>query len=123
MTWRELVPRGAAAVAALVALGGAACDGDPAGKADPCEGLESGHACTWLGVKGEEGFNGDHFRNETLVNQVQDLVFLSDGTAWFSDFNNYLVRRVLPDGTVESMVGWTDPVFPGDGPLTGIPAG
>jgi sugar lactone lactonase YvrE len=103
-----------------VVLGG--CPGDE-GLVDPCEGLESGQACTWLGTKGEEGFNGDHHRVETAVNQVQDLIFMPDGTAWFSDFNNYLIRRVHPDGQVESMVGWTDPTFPGDGPLTGIPAG
>ncbi len=101
----------------LLALLGAGCE-----SADPCEGLESGHACTWLGT-GEEGFNGDQHRRDTQVNAVQDLVFLPDGTAWFSDFNNYLIRRVHPDGQVESMVGWTDPVFPGDGPLGGAPAG
>lgn len=84
---------------------------------DPCAGQASGTACTWLGVKGEQGFDGDgHPRFQTQVNQVQDLVFLPDGSAWFTDFNNYLVRKVLPDGTVQSVVGWTDPVFPGDGP-------
>lgn len=89
--------------------------------ADPCDGLESGRACTWLGT-GEAGFNGDVHRTNAQVNQVQDLLFMPDGTAWFTDFNNFLVRRVHPDGMVESMVGWTDPVFPGDGPLGGIPA-
>ncbi len=90
---------------------------------DPCEGLESGTACTWVGVRGEDGFNGDHDRQETRLNLVQDLVWLPDGTAWMSDFNNYLLRRVNPDGEVETMVGWTDPIFPGDGPLGGPPAG
>ncbi len=95
------------------------------GDSDPCEGLESGHACTWLGTKGMEGFNGDNHRLDTQVNQVQDMIFLPDGTAWFTDFNNFLVRRVhLDDGMVESMIGWTDPIFPGDGPIDGItPAG
>ncbi len=94
----------------------AACD------TDPCDGLASGHACTWLGTPGMEGFNGDGDRRLTQVNLVQDMIFLPDGTAWFTDFNNYVIRRVHPDGQVESMVGWTDPVFPGDGPLGGIPA-
>jgi len=106
----------ASAIAAALLLG--ACGGDA--DADPCKDLEPGMACTWLGTAGEEGFNGDHHRSETKVNQVQDLVFLPDGTAWFSDFNNYLLRRIHPDGTVESMVGWTDPVFPGDGPPGGV---
>ena len=46
--------------------------------------------------------------------------FLPDGTAWFTDFNNFLIRRVLADGTIESMVGSLDPLFPGDGPFGGI---
>jgi streptogramin lyase len=87
---------------------------------DPCKGQEAGTACSWLGTKGVDGFNGDGKpRWQTRVNQIQDVLFLPDGTMWFTDFNNYLVRRVLPDGTVESMVGWTDPVFPGDGPPGG----
>lgn len=111
-------------VAALAASG---CKDDPtppeSEAVDPCLGQASGTACTWLGAKGDTGFNGDgNARWQTQVNQVQDLLFLPDGTAWFSDFNNFLIRKVLPDDTVESVVGWTDPVFPGDGPLGGIPA-
>jgi DNA-binding beta-propeller fold protein YncE len=87
-----------------------------------CQDLQSGHACTWMGLREGEGFNGDgHHRRETVVAQPQDLLFMSDGTAWFTDFNNFLIRRVLPDDTIESMVGSTNPVFPGDGPITGIP--
>jgi DNA-binding beta-propeller fold protein YncE len=116
-------------IAALVSLAGlavlTACPSDDPGQplVDPCDGLESGAACTWLGVKGVEGFNGDNHRLRTHVNGVQDMVFLPDGTAWIADFNNYLLRRIHPDGQVESMVGWTDPVWPGDGPMTGIPPG
>lgn len=92
--------------------------------AKACGEQASGTACTWLGVPGEEGYNGNGLhRLATQVNQVQDMVFLPDGTAWFTDFQNFQVRKVLPDGSVESVVGWTDPVFPGDGPVDGIPAG
>lgn len=109
---------------ALLASVSSGCGDDTVPAVDPCENLASGTACTWAGLKGEEGYNGDHHREATRLNQVQDLLFLPDGTAWMSDFNNYLLRRVHPDGQVESMVGWTDPVFPGDGPLSGItPAG
>jgi sugar lactone lactonase YvrE len=91
---------------------------------DATEGLESGHAATWLGLKAEGGFNGDGLhRSETQISQPQDLLFLPDGSAWFTDFNNFLIRRVLPDGIVQTMVGATDPIFPGDGPITGIPMG
>lgn len=111
---------------ATLAMTLGACGGEgptgPTGPTDPCEGQEPGTACTWLGTKGNTGFNGDgNPRYDTQVNQVQDLLFLPDGTAWFTDFNNFLVRKVLPDGTVESVVGWTDPVFPGDGPQSGLP--
>jgi hypothetical protein len=97
-------------------------DDDPAPpKEDPCLNQAPGTACTWAGLS-EPGFNGDgHTRWETKLNSVQDIIFLADGSAWFSDFNNYLIRRVLADQTIESVVGWTDPVFPGDGPRGGAP--
>jgi sugar lactone lactonase YvrE len=111
-------------VAAAILL--AACgDGGGGGpiealQGDSCAQQAPGTACTWLGLKGQEGFNGDgQPRYRTQVNQVQDLMFLPDGSAWFTDFNNYLLRKVQPDGTVISVVGWTDPVFPGDGPPGG----
>jgi len=114
---------GTTALAALsfVAFG---CDGDddPEDIDRACKQLESGQACTWIGnPDAGEGHNGDGLhRLETLVNQPMDMIFLPDGTPWFSDFNNFLIRRVLPDDTIESMVGVDDPIFPGDGPLTGI---
>jgi sugar lactone lactonase YvrE len=109
-----------------VALAGAAFFA--AGCSDPredidrsCRELAPGEACTWLGIGGEAGFDGDGLhRRESRVSEPQDLLFLEDGTAWLTDFNNFLVRRILEDGTVESMVGSTDPIFPGDGPWTGI---
>lgn len=117
-TWRRT--RGVALL--LLAVGG--CD-EPAGEAaDPCAEQAAGTACTWLGLKGREGFNGDgHARYDTQVFQPQDLVFPEDGSAWFSDFNNHLVRKVQENDTVTTAAGWTDPIFPGDGPLGGIPPG
>lgn len=111
-------PRSWGAAALAVAIGTALGTGCAT---DPCEDLEPGMACTWLGVPGEAGYNGDGHRQDVQLNQAQDMIFLDDGTAWFTDFNNYLIRRIHPDGTVESMVGWTNPPFPGDGPLGGIP--
>jgi DNA-binding beta-propeller fold protein YncE len=76
----------------------------------------SGTACTWIGMVGQTGFNGDgHTPRETMLYWTMDTLFASDGTTWFIDWNNHLVRRLMPDGTIKSMVGWTDPVFPGDG--------
>lgn len=76
----------------------------------------SGNACTYLGLSGEEGFNGDgKHRLETKLYWSFDMLFASDGTQWFIDWNNHIVRRILPDETVETIVGWIDPIFPGDG--------
>ncbi len=80
----------------------------------PC--VESGHACTWAGKPGVFGFNGDGLhRLKTELYWTMDVSFAADGTVWFIDWNNHLVRRVLTDDTVQTMVGWIDPVFPGDG--------
>jgi hypothetical protein len=115
----------AAVLAALLPLLTVGCEQEQEGDPDAtCRSLQSGHACTWLGLPLEEGFNGDGLhRRETIVAQPQDLLFLPDGSAWFTDFNNFLIRRVLPDDTVETMVGSQDPLFPGDGPLTGVRPG
>jgi len=76
----------------------------------------SGHACTWLGMPGQTGFNGDgHDRLDTMIYWSMDMQFAQDGTVWFIDWNNHLVRKVTADGKVVSVVGWNDPVFPGDG--------
>ena len=107
-------------ITTLAALTLPSCDDTPdLDKA--CRELEKGHACTWVGSNNEEGFNGDGLhRRETLINQPQDLLFLPDGTAWFTDFNNFLIRRINADGTIETMVGSTDPLFPGDGTFDAI---
>jgi hypothetical protein len=86
-----------------------------------CGGMDSrcevsGHACTWLGQPEHTAFNKDgHDRLGTTVYWTMDMLFAHDGTAWFIDWNNHLVRKVTAQGTVVSVVGWSDPVFPGDG--------
>lgn len=77
---------------------------------------EPGRACTYVGRPGVEGFNGDGLdRRDTEIYWSMDLSFAADGTVWFIDWNNHLIRRILKDDTVTTVVGWTDPVFPGDG--------
>jgi hypothetical protein len=97
-----------------IALSAACSGGDVSASDTPCK-LESGRACLYLGT-GAEGFNGDgQHRLKTDIYWSMDMLFASDGTPWFIDWNNHLVRKVLPDQTVASVVGWTDPIFPGDG--------
>jgi hypothetical protein len=104
-----------AALPALVAAS-TACSSDS--QDPPAESTcqpESGHACVWLGTN-REGFNGDGLDClDTDIYWSMDMTFGVDGMAWFIDWNNHLVRKVLPDETVETVVGWTDPIFPGDG--------
>lgn len=95
--------------AALAVLLFTACE--PERKCD-----DSGHACTWLGMSGVYGFNGDGLdRLKTKLYWTMDMKFAADGTPWFIDWNNHLVRKVQPDGTVKTVVGWVAPIFPGDG--------
>jgi DNA-binding beta-propeller fold protein YncE len=76
---------------------------------------ESGNACTWAGVGGVFGFNGDgKHRLETELYWTMDMWFAANGTVWIIDWNNHLVRRIDND-IVTTVVGWVDPIFPGDG--------
>jgi hypothetical protein len=95
----------------VVALAGC---GDNVGTA-PCE-ETPGVACVWAGKSGVFGFNGDGLhRLDTELYWSMDVSFAADGTVWFIDWNNHQIRKVLADDTVQTVVGWTDPVFPGDG--------
>jgi len=87
------------------------------GSEEPAPDCDSpGQACTWLGLAGTFGFNGDgHERLDTEVYWTMDMLFASDGTPWFIDWNNHIVRRILADGKIETVLGWIDPIFPGDG--------
>jgi hypothetical protein len=92
-------------------LAAAACGDNTVSHCD-----DSGQACTWLGVAGEFGFTEDgEDRLDTTLYWTMDMLFAPDGTVWFIDWNNHLVRRVMQNGRVKTYVGWTDPVFPGDG--------
>jgi len=92
----------------------AGCGGDDGTPTPPaCD--VPGEGCTWLGKTAEVGFTKDgKTRLETTIYWSMDTLFASDGTTWFIDWNNHLVRRVMTDGTIKSMIGWNDPVFPGD---------
>lgn len=92
-------------VAAAAAVGLGACEGTPTCPDQP------GIACVYIGTGqvalGEDGLPA----RQTDIYWAIDLEFAPDGTAWFIDWNNHLVRHVRPDGTVETVVG----DFVGDG--------
>ncbi len=78
----------------------------------PCTGV-AGSICTYAGT-GQKGRNGDNLdRLETVLYWPFDMEFFSDGRVIFLDWNNHLVREVLADDTITTIMG-TD--FVGDGP-------
>lgn len=106
MRMRSVVLRtiGALSVGVASAAGLVACD-------EGCP-ERSGVACTFIGT-GEEALGDDGLpARQTEVYWAMDLEFAPDGTPYFLDWNNHLVRRVNADGTVETVIG----DFVGDGP-------
>jgi DNA-binding beta-propeller fold protein YncE len=68
-------------------------------------------ACTFVGT-GEAALGDDGLpARQTEIYWAMDLEFAPDGTPYFLDWNNHLVRRVNQDGTVETVIG----DFVGDG--------
>lgn len=92
-------------VAGLLLAALTACD-----SVDACDAV--GNICTWAG-RSHAAFNGD---NQPLEDArfywPIDLKITSGGDYYILDWNNHKVRRVLADGTVQTVVG-TD--FVGDG--------
>jgi sugar lactone lactonase YvrE len=105
MTAHRLLIR--TALAALLASLVAACGGSEGACGD-----EDSVACLWAGT-GDPGFNGDGLTlEESRLYWPVDLSFAPDGSAWVLDWNNHLVRQVLPDGVFHTAIG----DFLGDGP-------
>lgn len=78
---------------------------------------ERGTLCTWAG-NGVQGFNGDgRTLRETAMYWPLDMEFAPDGTPYFIDWNNHMIRRANPNGRVETVVGVD---LPGDGPPDGM---
>jgi len=78
----------------------------------PCTG-EIGSICTYAGT-GLPAFTPDgRHRLRTHLYQPIDIEFCPSGRTYVLDWNNHLVREILPDGTFITRIG-TD--FVGDGP-------
>lgn len=78
----------------------------------PCTGV-AGSICTYAGT-GDKGLNGDgRDRRESIMYWPIDIEFAPDGRQIVLDWNNHLVREILADGTLKTIMG-SD--FVGDGP-------
>ncbi len=78
----------------------------------PCTG-EPGSICTYAGT-GQKGRNGDGLdRLQTIFYWPIDMEFAPNGRQIVLDWNNHQVREILPDDTIQTIMG-TD--FVGDGP-------
>ncbi len=102
---RVIGRRCAAAVAALALLSG--CGGGTEREPEP------GDITGWAG-DGTQGHDGDgNHRTESWLNQPMEIVFASDGSGYIVDWNNHAIRRVSPDGILETVLGAE---LPGDWP-------
>jgi DNA-binding beta-propeller fold protein YncE len=99
----------AGTTAGIVLAGGGALLGCP--RNDVCE-EAPGVACVMVGT-GELALGPDGLpARETDLYWAFDMEYAPDGTPYFIDWNNHLVRRINADGTVETVIG----DFVGDGP-------
>jgi hypothetical protein len=78
----------------------------------PCTDV-AGSICTYAG-NGGSGYDGEgHNRLEITLYWPLDIEFTPSGRQIFMDWNNHLVREILPDDTIQTIMG-SD--FVGDGP-------
>ena len=94
----------------------AGCNGESTTPGNPCSDAAcsgaSGTICTWAGT-GVQAFNGDGKPLlETAFYWPIDLTYV-DGTFYIVDWNNEVIRKVTPQGTVVTVIGTG---YPGDGP-------
>ncbi len=85
---------------------------DSAFTVEECDAV-SGHICTFAGTGIPALGKNDISALESHLYLPQDLTFGPDGGAYLEDWNNHRIRRVDPDGTVDTVAGIG---FLGDGP-------
>jgi len=71
----------------------------------PCDPDAPNTICTIAG-SGEQGFNGEGGPATSAAMYVpQDTAISPDGELWILDFNNYTIRAIHADGTIEAIIG------------------
>jgi len=69
-----------------------------------------------LAGTGEEGFSGDGgLATAAALSSPQSIAVAPDGSLLIGDEHNHRVRRLRPDGTIETAAGTGEPGFSGDG--------
>src|SRR5205807_1673288 len=64
---------------------------------------------------GRDGFSGDGaLAINALLSAPTHMTGDGHGTVWFIDFNNYRIRRITPDGKIDTICGTGTPGFSGD---------
>ena len=65
---------------------------------------------------GEKGCSGDGgAATDARLNEPYEIRFLADGTAYFVEMRNHLVRRVATNGVISTVAGTGEEGFGGDG--------
>jgi len=74
--------------------------------ATPCDPEAPGSICTIAGHTLDEGYGGDNgMAIDADLYIPMDSAVAPDGTVWFLDFNNYVVRQIDRDGIVHTIIG------------------
>lgn len=83
----------------------AACGGGGGDDSTPCDPDAQGTICTIAGT-GKSGYFGENvLATEASLYYPQDMLLGPNGNLWISDFNNYLIREIMPDGTIHRIYG------------------
>lgn len=92
----------ATVAASLLLLG---CDG-PRRVPEGPDCATPGNVCTLAGVGGSMGYNGDGLpAEETLLYWPTGIRFGPDGQVMVADFNNWRIRELTAEGTLETVAG------------------
>ena len=68
------------------------------------------------GIANQSGFSGDEGpATQAKLSNPQGLDVGADGSLYIADHNNSRVRRVFPDGTIDTVAGGGSPLNEGDG--------
>ena len=78
--------------------------------------IETDGTISTVAGTGHKGFSGDGGpATRATLNSPEGLAVAADGALYISDTRNHRIRRVDPDGTIETVAGNGDSAWSGDG--------